>query len=221
MQSASGPAPGGDGGEKRRWFQYTEPSIPSPSIPFEERAWGENANSLEKLKKESDDIGRDVADRGKIAEELRLEIEAKTKEKNSMDDEIKSLEGQIDAINGEIADRKEDLSRRGEEYDALKEKKKKICDRKDGLEDSFRRLAAECEKDCSEFSDAVDELNARYNIDREILEYYQNDFTEPVEKLIENAQEAIRKLEEHIKFLVLARQGKIKAIEKKSSASTS
>ncbi len=120
--------------------------------------------------------------------------------------ELAAIESSNEQLEAEISGflrQKEELERKNRELTAQRDK----------LAGDIELLKAECENDYSQAQSDAGELEAQYEIDKNVLEYYKSNGVTPVEELLAKAGEDIKKLEEQIKVFVKAAEKRAAEIE--------
>lgn len=109
------------------------------------------------------------------------------------------MEADIAKLNSEIAD--------------LENRNQQLADQKKSRIQQLEKIKAEYDKNCSDYAREIEEIKARYGIDKEILELYENKNTAPAEDLFRQAEAVIQQIEERIRIFVGSQARKTAEIE--------
>lgn len=119
---------------------------------------------------------------------------------------IDQLERSNDRLGDDIADLEKKIR-------DLEGKNQQLIDKKKNLTSHLEKLQEEFDKDYSNYSADVEEINSRFNIDAEILKLYEDKDVTPIETLIQNAEDSIKAVEDQIRVFIEAQERKTAEIE--------
>lgn len=132
-------------------------------------------------------------------ETQKLKKEQLTNEKNTLSAEHSELAENVKSLSGDI--------------EKIEADKQKLTDDKAKLIDKLDKIKAEYDKDYESYRDEIEEIKRNYDVDAEILKYYEDKDVTAIEELIENAKKDIERIEEQIRIFVDAKARKTAEIE--------
>jgi DNA repair exonuclease SbcCD ATPase subunit len=191
-------------------FSANAEAAAAPKTSFQEPSAG-NAALWEKLGEKN----RAVAELAKTDEELFAEIQALNKCAKSISEELEKKRAELRRLELAVGGLKNAISEQEAENKKLTEeindRDRKLIE----LKDMYERLEAEYKKDYPSFAERKAELENKFAVDREIVNYYleKGEKPLPVETLIAKILEGIEALEEQIRVLHREREANESAVK--------
>ncbi len=134
------------------------------------------------------------------------EIENEKKKKEQLISEKESLSAEHESLALDVKTLSSDIEK-------LETDKQKLTDDKKSLTEKLDKIKIEYDKDYSVYKDEIEEIKRNYNVDAEILKYYEDKDVNSIEELIDKAKKDIELIEEQIRVFVDAKARKTAEIE--------
>ena len=134
------------------------------------------------------------------------EIENEKKKKEQLISEKESLSAEHESLASDVKTLSSDIEK-------LETDKQKLTDDKKSLTEKLDKIKIEYDKDYSVYKDEIEEIKRNYNVDAEILKYYEDKDINSIEELIDKAKKDIELIEEQIRVFVDAKARKTAEIE--------
>lgn len=151
------------------------------------------------LKYDNEKLLQDITDTNAEIDEFKRKKNQLSEEKSALSEEKNSLSENVVSLNKEI--------------EQIADDKLKLTDDKAKLIEKLDKIKEEYDKDYEVYRDEIEEIKRNYDVDAEILKYYEDKEVTPIEDLIENAKKDIGLIEEQIRLFVDAKARKTASIE--------
>ena len=163
-------------------------------------------SDLESLKKDNVCLKSDI-------DKLVIEKDDLEKQNKDMSKEKGELESYLDKTQRDCLQYQKEIDELNAKISELERQKKELMDKKSTISEHLDSLQKEVEKDYSQFDETVKEISSQYTIDEKILTLYKDKDIVPIEKLIHDAEEAVKRMEDQIRTFVKNHDYEIAKIE--------
>lgn len=163
-------------------------------------------SDLESLKKDNGRLKSDI-------DKLVVEKDDLEKRNKDMSKEKGDLAAYLDKTQKECEQFQKEIDELNAKIPELERQKKELIDKKSTISAHLEKLQKEVEKDYSQFDETVKEISSQYTIDEKILTLYKDKDIVPIEKLIHDAEEAVKRMEDQICTFVKNHDYEIAKIE--------